>query len=68
MSRLNQPLLRVQHLSHSYVQRHALTNAKFTVSAFADVHLTVYPGTTRAWRVVWLFWKAQGKAKSGLKV
>ena len=30
MTREHQPLLRVQHLSKSYVPRHALTNAKFT--------------------------------------
>ena len=48
MTREHQPLLRVQHVSKSYVQRHALTNAKFTVPAIAGVNLTVYSGTTLA--------------------
>jgi ABC-type glutathione transport system ATPase component len=48
MDRPPQPLLRVQHLGKSYVQRHGVTNAKFAVPAFADVSLTVELGTTLA--------------------
>jgi ABC-type glutathione transport system ATPase component len=48
MTRPDQPLLRVERLSMSHVQRHGLTNAKLTVEAFADVNLTIYPCTTVA--------------------
>ena len=48
MTHRNQPLLHVQHLSMNHIQRHAGTNAKYTVQAFADVDLTIYPGTNVA--------------------
>ena len=44
----HQPLLRVEHLSMNHIQRHAVTNARHTVQAFADVELTIYSGTTVA--------------------
>ena len=43
-----QPLLRVKNLTKNHIQRHAVTNEKFTVQAFADVNLTIYSGTTIA--------------------
>jgi ABC-type glutathione transport system ATPase component len=43
-----QPLLRVKSLSKSHIQRHAVTNAKFVVQAFADVNITICSGTTTA--------------------
>jgi ABC-type glutathione transport system ATPase component len=48
MIRQREPLLRVQNLSKNHVQCHAVTNAKVTVQAFADVNLTIYAGTTVA--------------------
>ena len=42
------PFVRVQYLSKSYVQRHPLTNAKFIVHAFDGVNLTINRGTTLA--------------------
>ena len=48
MPRQHQPLLRVEHLSMNHLQRHAVTNAKLIVQAFADVNLTIYPNTTVA--------------------
>lgn len=48
IARPHQPLLRVEHLGMNHVQRHAVTNARLIVQAFADVNLTIYPGTTVA--------------------
>lgn len=48
ISHRQQPLLRIRNLSMDYFQRHALTGAKYTVRALADVNLTIYPGTTVA--------------------
>jgi ABC-type glutathione transport system ATPase component len=48
MINLPEPLLRVGHLTKTYLERHAVTNAKVVVEAFTDVNLTIYPGTTTA--------------------
>jgi ABC-type glutathione transport system ATPase component len=48
MSGANAPLLRVVGLAKSYIQRRAFGRAKFTVRAFADVSVSVEPGTTLA--------------------
>jgi ABC-type glutathione transport system ATPase component len=48
MNDQQQPFVRVQYLCKRYVQRHPLTNAKFTVLAFHNVNLTINRGTTLA--------------------
>jgi ABC-type glutathione transport system ATPase component len=48
MMRATEPLLRVEGLAKSYVQRRPMTDAKYVVRAFEDVSLTVSRGTTLA--------------------
>lgn len=48
MTRATEPLLRVEGLGKSYVQRRPMTNAKYVVRAFEDVSLAVARGTTLA--------------------
>ena len=48
MNASHEPLLRVEGLAKSYVQRRALTHAKYVVPAFHGVNLVVMPGSTVA--------------------
>jgi ABC-type glutathione transport system ATPase component len=48
MSGEDQAVARVQGLGKRYVQRHPLTQTKFTVQAFKDINLTIHRGTTLA--------------------
>src|SRR5277367_6678141 len=43
-----EPLLRVSGLGKQYVQRRPFSRQKIVVSAFQDVSLTLFPGTTLA--------------------